>query len=333
MSNLTPQKRKMVKIGTHDGTFHCDEALGCFLLQRTKEFKGADIVRSRVPAVLAELDVVIDVGAVYDPDTKRFDHHQKEFAEVFGHGFVTKLSSAGLVYKHYGKEIVATVLGLEESDPIVDKIYLKVYKSFIEAVDGIDNGISMWDSDQPPKYTNSTDLSSRVGKLHPAWNEDDSAEVYYKGFLKAVELTGFEFLDSVNYFGKVWLPGRKYVVDALNARHSVHPSGEVIQLSQYCPWKEHLHELEEEMNVEPNIKYCLYEDDKKNWRIQTVSVGPGSFVNRRGLPTAWRGIRDADLDAVSGVPGCIFVHAAGFIGGNKTLEGAKQMAYKALEME
>jgi uncharacterized UPF0160 family protein len=35
-------------------------------------------------------------------DAKRFDHHQKEFAEVFGHGFVTKLSSAGLVYKHYG---------------------------------------------------------------------------------------------------------------------------------------------------------------------------------------------------------------------------------------
>jgi hypothetical protein len=61
------------------------------------------------------------------------------------------------------------------------------------------------DSDQPPKYTNSTDLSSRVGKLHPAWNEDDSAEVYYKGFLKAVELTGSEFLDSVNYFGKVRL--------------------------------------------------------------------------------------------------------------------------------
>jgi uncharacterized UPF0160 family protein len=39
---------------------------------------------------------------------------------------------------------VATVLGLEESDPVVDKIYLKVYKSFIEAVDGIDNGVSMW---------------------------------------------------------------------------------------------------------------------------------------------------------------------------------------------
>merc|ERR1719409_269781 len=154
--NVTPKKRKMVKIGTHDGTFHCDEALGCFLLQRTKEFQGAEIVRSRDPAVLAEADVVIDVGAVYDPATKRYDHHQKEFSAVFGHGHVTKLSSAGLVYKHYGKEIVASTLGLDEADPTVNKIYLKVYKSFIEAVDAVDNGIHQWDSDQPPKYTNGT---------------------------------------------------------------------------------------------------------------------------------------------------------------------------------
>jgi uncharacterized UPF0160 family protein len=39
------------------------------------------------------------------------------------------------------------------------------------------------------------------------------------------------------------------------------------------------------------------------------------------------------LDAVSGIEGCIFVHAGGFIGGNKTLEGAKAMAIKALELD
>ena len=27
-------KRKFLRIGTHSGTFHCDEALGCFLLQQ-----------------------------------------------------------------------------------------------------------------------------------------------------------------------------------------------------------------------------------------------------------------------------------------------------------
>lgn len=53
------------------------------------------------------MDVLIDVGGEYDPATCRYDHHQRGFEEVFGHGFVTKLSSAGLVYKHYGLEIVA----------------------------------------------------------------------------------------------------------------------------------------------------------------------------------------------------------------------------------
>lgn len=42
---------------------------------------------------------MVDVGAVYDEASQRFDHHQKGFKEVFGHGFVTKLSSAGLIYK------------------------------------------------------------------------------------------------------------------------------------------------------------------------------------------------------------------------------------------
>ena len=49
--------------------------------------------------ILAELDAVLDVGGVYDPLHDRYDHHQKGFEEVFGHGFNTKLSSAGLVYK------------------------------------------------------------------------------------------------------------------------------------------------------------------------------------------------------------------------------------------
>jgi uncharacterized UPF0160 family protein len=55
--------------------------------------------RSRDPDVLDACDVVVDVGAVYDEATLKFDHHQRGFTEVFGHGFETKLSSAGLIYK------------------------------------------------------------------------------------------------------------------------------------------------------------------------------------------------------------------------------------------
>jgi hypothetical protein len=33
-------KRKAVNIGTHSGTFHCDEALGCWMLKQTELFAG-----------------------------------------------------------------------------------------------------------------------------------------------------------------------------------------------------------------------------------------------------------------------------------------------------
>ena len=35
------------RVGTHNGSFHCDEALGCFLIRLTSHFAGADVVRTR----------------------------------------------------------------------------------------------------------------------------------------------------------------------------------------------------------------------------------------------------------------------------------------------
>jgi uncharacterized UPF0160 family protein len=56
-------------------------------------------------------------------------------------------------------------------------------QEFIEAIDGIDNGISQYPSDIQPKYRNRTDLSTRVGWLNPAWNETvDSQTVDVRPF-------------------------------------------------------------------------------------------------------------------------------------------------------
>ena len=74
----------------------------------------------------------------------------------------------------------------------------------------------------------------------------------------------------------------------------------------------------------------LQDTREKAWRLQAVSIGPGSFENRRSLPAAWQGLRDDELSKVAGIPGCIFVHASGFIGGNRTLEGALEMARQAV---
>jgi uncharacterized UPF0160 family protein len=61
--------------------------------------------------------------------------------------------------------------------------------------------------------------------------------------------------------------------------------------------------------------YVLYPDESGKWRVQAIGLDAGSFENRKPLPAAWRGLRDEELSRESGVPGCVFVHASGFIGG------------------
>lgn len=129
------------------------------------------------PAV-EPLDIVVDVGGVYDADKHRYDHHQRGFTEVFGEaGFTkTKLSSAGLVYKHFGKEIIATVLGLPKDDEKVEILWLQLYLELIESIDAIDNGINLTSGELA--YNQRTDLSSRVRRINPRWNEPSSDDIY-----------------------------------------------------------------------------------------------------------------------------------------------------------
>ena len=109
------------------------------------KYKDSVVVRSRDPDVLKLCGTVVDVGAVYDPSKNMFDHHQRTFAasNVFpGHNI--KLSSAGLVYKHFGGEIIESLVGpLDKStrELLVNKVYERVVKE----VDAIDNGVSIAD--------------------------------------------------------------------------------------------------------------------------------------------------------------------------------------------
>lgn len=328
-------KRKAVTIGTHSGTFHCDEALGVSLLKRLEEFKDCGVVRSRDPAVLAECDVVLDVGGVYDADARRFDHHQRGFDVAFGHGFTTKLSSAGLVYKHYGRNIVAAALKLPADHADVLAVYLRVYRTFVESVDANDNGVPQYECDAPARYQVNTTLPARVARLNPAWNEPYNDTTLDAAFARAVELTGAEFGDALHSAAKVWLPAKQVVRAALERRLEVDASGLIVAFEAGgAPWKEHLYELEAELGVpSPGVLFVLYEDEReKKWRVQGVPPSAGSFDQRKGLPEAWRGLRDEQLSEVAGIPGCVFVHAAGFIGGNATYEGALAMARKALEV-
>lgn len=47
----SPNHAPLKRVGTHNGSFHCDEALGCFMIRLTDKFSNAEIVRSRDPQV------------------------------------------------------------------------------------------------------------------------------------------------------------------------------------------------------------------------------------------------------------------------------------------
>jgi uncharacterized UPF0160 family protein len=200
----------------------------------------------------------VDVGAVYDPDNHRYDHHQRSFTGIM-EGFNTKLSSAGLVYKHFGRRIIENLLDnsgknydAKERAQLVDACYVKLYKDFMEHIDAIDNGVSVTESGEP-KYYISTTLSARVGHFNPAWNEPQSGEIQNSQFQKAVEMAGTEFLSHVEALFNSWWPARSIVQQALDERFSavtpacepiVSEDGKIIMFSQACPWKDHLFELE-----------------------------------------------------------------------------------------
>lgn len=58
-----------------------------------------------------------------------------------------KLSSAGLVYCHFGHEILRNVLPDVMEDKIIDQIFMKVYDTLIKEIDAIDNGVPMFDGE------------------------------------------------------------------------------------------------------------------------------------------------------------------------------------------
>lgn len=326
----TKKPKTMLRICTHSGSFHADESLAVYLVRLLPKYKNAELVRSRKPEDWETSDLVIDVGGKYDGGIKWFDHHQRDFNETFSADFHTKLSSAGLVYKHFGKEIIQHELQLQNQAD-VDFLYVKLYKEFVEALDANDNGINNYDKDVEPRFNDrNITLPSIVSRYNPSWNESSTDEDFDRAFETSSAFMGLVFSSLLNGYGKSWLPAKGIVLDAFKNRFNVHESGEILVLDQFCPWKEHLYAVERENNAQGVTKFVLFADSSLKWRISTVSVTSTSFEFRKGLPEPWRGIRDEELSKLTGVAGCIFVHAAGFIGGAQTKEAVLELAKKSL---
>ena len=83
-------------------------------------------------------------------------------------------------------------------------IYEKVYENLMQGIDGIDNGVSSYlSNDGTPavrQYKVHSDLSSRVGRLNPSWNEPSTDEI---AIVSLHELVHLQFKkQSVLFYGR-----------------------------------------------------------------------------------------------------------------------------------
>lgn len=295
-----------IVIGTHLGRFHADDVLAVATLRMV--YPKATIVRTRDLTKLAQCDIVVDVGLIYDPENGRYDHHQKGGAGSRSNGI--EYSSFGLVWKDYN----LTFTDSPEVAQLVDEI-------LVQSIDARDNGQSL--TVENPAYDGAAVfcLADAIDAFNPNWDE---ASEHDKAFEDAVAFVTPLIEHTVRRCKSI-VSAQKTVWKAIMAREDPR----ILILEKGCPW----------MNLvinEPeaqDIMFVLLLGEEGNWRVQTVPHAFRSHQMRKSLPKAWAGMQSRELSALTGVPDAHFCHNKLFICSARSRDGALRLAKLALEAD
>lgn len=290
------------RIVTHNGVFHADEALAIVILRMI--YGDMEITRTRdryhLEGYLNNKDVfVLDVGADYRPNMRNFDHHQKGGAGVRDCG--TPYATSGLVWKHFGNEVLRTMeIPIEHWDYIFDK----VDDVIIRHVDAQDVGHG-----KPLPFS----MNMVISLFNPTWLEEPEEE--HLG-LEDAYLTAYHVLNRAI---------RSYWAEA-EARLVIREApikNQVMVLDKYIPWSG--------FPVPIEVLYVVFENDQGTHMVQQVPSEPGGFEGRKPLPESWAGLRGDELASLTGVSDAVFCHNGRFICGAESREGALELARLAVE--
>lgn len=121
-----------MNIYTHAGRFHADEVTAYTILSMC--FSNLELHRLDDIDNLGTDGIVIDIGRRWDPENCKFDHHQGYFQRPNGIPY----ASAGMVWDHYARMAIASVLGDSQVETVYYSIKEKVDKGFIQGIDAHD---------------------------------------------------------------------------------------------------------------------------------------------------------------------------------------------------
>lgn len=298
MQSQTSRRLSGVIIATHNGKFHADDVFGVALL--TSLHPDAQVIRTRDPERLDAADIVLDVGGVYDPKTRRFDHHQRS-SGARENGIL--FSAFGLLWQHYGKEFC-------DGD---EAVWQKIDSRLVKAIDAVDNGQDLFTVTE--FRTAPLDISAVLGLFNPIGDDEDFDEQ----FVAAVALAKTLLTRFKAKYAHTLAAERQFV-----ELYAASEDKRVVVLDTFIPHGS-------VATAQQELLFTVFPGATGNWTLQTVRPEGSQFGSRKELPLAWRGLNGAELAEVTGVTDAVFCHKAGFICAAESREGALELLRLALE--
>ncbi|MCX6751783.1 MAG: MYG1 family protein [Candidatus Nomurabacteria bacterium] len=303
----------MVKLVTHNGSFHADDVFAAATLSLMLEKKGEsfEIIRTRNHEIIKEGDYVFDVGGTYDADANRFDHHQiggagkRPVLPSLGGENGIEYASFGLVWKKFGKELTGS-----------DKIVELIDKHIAIPIDASDNGFDLVES----KY-NALPYSIQhfFESMSPTWRETNITDDEI--FLKCIEIAKIVLSREIIQARDSILAEEKVISIYQKATDK-----RIIVLDENYPYQDILDNLKE-------LLFIIYPRTNDNlWGVKAARKNKTTFKNRKDFPKSWAGLRDEELQKVTGVSDAVFCHKALFLAVAKSKEGAIKLAELALSV-
>lgn len=281
-------------IATHSGNFHADEVFAIAILKQI--YPEAKIIRTRDDKKLEKADLRIDVGKKYNGKTD-FDHHQKEFNECRENKI--PYSSCGLIWKHFGKDLVS------------EEAWKEMDTKLIQFIDLNDSGIKSYETTKSEPFT----IADSIDSFNPDWNEAQEQDKKFKQALKYAE----EILKNIIKKEKSKQIARKKIQQKIKNN----PNKEYLVLEEYMPWKKEA--------VKSDLKYIIYPGfSKKKWCSRAIPVEKDSFKTKKPFPESWRGLSDKELEKATGIIGAKFCHKDGFILFAETKQQVVKLTEKSL---
>lgn len=280
--------------GAHDGSFHADEVTACSLLLLWNRIDRDKVYRTRDPNLLKSCDYVCDVGGIYDPKYRRFDHHQLDYKGP--------MSSAGMV-----------LLFLVEEKEISRALYDHLNRSLILGVDAHDNG-------NVKLEVGTASFSLIISNFLPIAYDVEPEEMD-KAFFEAVDFALGHLRRLVERFS--------YVLECQSKVKKAMQKGDyVLIFDEPIAWIENFFELGGEKHP---AKFVI-SPSGKHWKLRTIPPSLADRMKTRlAFPKEWGGLRDEELAKVSGIEGAIFCHKGLFISIWKTKDDALKALHKVLE--